>query len=82
MVPDILDRRLIVLFKEGLSKLLKGCVKIFDSFNLQEVIKKAISMEQAALVYKFSSKGGSSRKDKPFFKKTNRNEIKAENRHK
>ena len=50
MVPDISDRRLIVLFTEGLSEPLKGWVKAFDPFHLQEAIKKARSMEQAAPV--------------------------------
>ena len=53
MVPDISDRRLVGLFTEGLSKPLKGRVKTFDPFNLQEIIKKARSMEQEALVNKF-----------------------------
>ena len=39
MVLEISDRRLVVLFTEGLSEPLKGWVKAFDPFNLQEAIK-------------------------------------------
>lgn len=70
MVPDILDRRLVVLFAKGLSEPLKGWVKAFDPLNLQKEIKKARSMEHVAPMNKFQSKGASFSKDtKPFFKK-------------
>ena len=82
MVPDISDRRLVVLFTKGLSEPLKGWVKAFDPFNLQEAIKKARSMEQATLVNKYQSKGASSSKDKPFLKKPERNEINTKNKDK
>lgn len=83
MVSDISDRRLVVLFIEGLSEPLKGWVKAFDPFNLQEAIKKARSMEHATPTNKFQSKGASSSKDnKPFFTKTEKNETETENKDK
>ena len=45
MVLDISDRRLVVLFIEGLFEPLKGWLKAFDPFNLEEAIKKVRSME-------------------------------------
>lgn len=82
MVPDISNRRFFFLFTEGLSKPLKGWVKSFDPFNLQEAIKKARSMEQVAPINKFQSKGASSSKEKSFFKKLDRNETKDKNKDK
>ena len=49
---------------------------------MQKAIKKARSTEQATPVNKFQLKGASSSKDKPFFKKPERNETKAENKDK
>ena len=48
MVPNISERRLVVLFMEGLMEPLKGWLKYFDPPSLQEAIKKARSMEFAA----------------------------------
>ena len=70
MVQDILERRLIVLFIEGLVEPLRGWVKAFDPYTLKETMKKARDMEHTVLVNKFQSKGASTSKDsKPFFKK-------------
>lgn len=48
MVPNISERRLVVLFMEGLMEPLRGWLKAFDPPTLQEVMKKARSMEFAA----------------------------------
>lgn len=63
MVPDISERRLVILFTEGLTEPLKGWVKAFDPLTLQEAMKKARSMELAAPANRFGSKGSSSFKD-------------------
>ena len=41
MVPIISERRLVVLFIEGLMEPLKGWLKAFNPLSLQEEIKKA-----------------------------------------
>jgi len=45
MVPDVTERRLIVLSVEGLSDSLKGLVRAFEPGSLQEAIKRALSLE-------------------------------------
>ena len=47
MVPNISERRLVVLFMEGLLEPMRGWIKAFASPNLQEAMKKARSMEFA-----------------------------------
>jgi hypothetical protein len=48
MVQDVSERRLVILFTEGLSEPLKGWIKAFDPPSLQEAMKKARGMEFAA----------------------------------
>ncbi|KAH9307382.1 hypothetical protein KI387_035293, partial [Taxus chinensis] len=48
MVTDVVERRLIVLFVEGLIELQRGLVRAFDPFSLQEEIKKALDLDGAA----------------------------------
>ncbi|KAH9301004.1 hypothetical protein KI387_012587, partial [Taxus chinensis] len=45
MIIDASERKLIVLFVEGLMEPLKGLVCAFDPFSIQEVIKKALDLE-------------------------------------
>lgn len=53
MVPDVTERRLIVLFVEGLSEPLRGLVKALDPASLQDAIRRAFNLEDS------STKGGS-----------------------
>lgn len=77
MVPNISERRLVVLFIEGLSEPLRGWIKAFDPSTLQEAMRKARSMELAAPQSKFSSKASSSYKDgKSFSKKNEKSDFK------
>ncbi len=48
MVSNISERRLVVLFMEGLLEPMRGWIKAFDAPTLQEAMKKARSMEFAA----------------------------------
>lgn len=69
MVLNISKHILIVVFIKGLSKPLRGWIKIFDPISLKEAMKKARSMEHAVPINKFQSKGASSSEDnKPFDK--------------
>lgn len=45
LVVDISERRLIVLFMDGLLNPLKGWVKALNPFNLQLAIRKVRDME-------------------------------------
>lgn len=56
MVPNISERRLVVLFMEGLMEPLRGWLKAFDPPTLQEAMKKARSMEFVAPKGKSSQK--------------------------
>ncbi|XP_057873430.2 uncharacterized protein LOC131079483 [Cryptomeria japonica] len=67
MVSSILQKRLVVLFTEGLDEPLKGWVKAFDLPTLVDAMKKARSMELAAPKSRFQSKPFSFRKDKKKF---------------
>lgn len=67
MVPNITEKRLVVLFTEGLEEPLKGWVKAFDPPTLNEDIKKSRSMELVAPKSKFQSKPFSYRRDKKKF---------------
>ena len=49
MVPNISEWRLAILFIEKLIGPLKGWVKAFDPPTLHEAMKKACSMELAAI---------------------------------
>lgn len=40
MVTGISERRLVILFSEGLMEPLKGWIKVFDPPSLQEAMKK------------------------------------------
>jgi hypothetical protein len=55
LVIDIFERRLIVLFIDGLFDPLKGWIKAFNSPSFQEAIKKARDMETSAFKNKFQS---------------------------
>lgn len=57
-----LQRRLVVLFSEGLMKRLKGWIKAFDPPSFHEAMKKERSMEWAAPKSKFQSKSFQTRK--------------------
>ncbi|KAH9305248.1 hypothetical protein KI387_009652, partial [Taxus chinensis] len=48
MVLDISERRLIVLFMEGLTEPLRGLVKAFEHPSLQDAIKRSINLESTA----------------------------------
>ena len=48
MVPHISERRLVVLFMEGLLEPIRGWIKAFDPPTLREAMKKARGMEFAA----------------------------------
>lgn len=67
MVPNIMEKKLVVLFTEGLEELLKGWVRVFDPPTLNEAIKKSRSMELAAPKSKFQSKPFPYQKDKKKF---------------
>lgn len=69
MVPNINERRLVVLFTEGLMEPLKCWLKAFDPPTLQEATKKARGKEFAAPTSKFTSKGSSSYSDNKKFQK-------------
>jgi hypothetical protein len=56
MVTDVLEHRLIVIFIEGLSKPLRGWVKAFKPFSLQDSIISTCNMEDAIPKNFFSSK--------------------------
>ena len=71
MVPSISERRLVVLFMEGLTEPLKGWIKAFDPPSLQEAMRKARNMEFAAPANKFNSRGSSSFRDNKGFNKNN-----------
>lgn len=53
MVTYILERRLIVLFIDGLFDPLRGWIKTFNPPSLQEAIKKARDMESSSSKNKF-----------------------------
>ena len=67
MVQDVSERRLVILFTEGLFKTLKGWIKAFDPPSLQEAMRKARSMELTAPSSKFTSRSTSSFKDNKKF---------------
>ncbi|KAH9311173.1 hypothetical protein KI387_026208, partial [Taxus chinensis] len=64
MVTGITERRLVILFSEGLTEPLKGWVKAFDPPTLQEAMKKARNMEWAAPKAKFQSNSPFQKRDK------------------
>lgn len=79
MVPNISERRLVVLFMEGLLEPLRGWIKAFDPLSLQEAMKKARSMEFATPSNKFNSRNTSSfRDDKGFNKNREKSNFKRE----
>ena len=69
MVPNISERRLVVLFMERLMEPLKDWLKAFDPPSLQEAMKKVLSMEFVAPTNKFTSKGTFSSHDNKKFPK-------------
>lgn len=64
LVTNILERRLIFLFMDGLAKPLRGWIKALSPPTIQEEIKKASDMESSTSKGKFQSKGFSSKKEK------------------
>ena len=69
MVQDVSERRLVILFTEGLSEPLKGWIKAFDPPTLQEAMRKARSMELTAPSSRFTSRSTSSFRDNKKFDK-------------
>lgn len=69
MISRITERRLVVLFSEGLMEPLKGWIKAIDPPTLHEAMKKARSMEQTAPRSKNQSKPFSHKEDKKHFSK-------------
>ena len=68
-VPDISERRLVVLFMEGLMEPLKGWLKAFDPPTLQEAMRKARSMELTAPSNRYTPRSTSSFRDNKRFDK-------------
>lgn len=60
MVTRISERRLVILFVEGLFEPIKGWIKAFDPPNLQEAMRKARSMELTTSRSKSNSEPSSS----------------------
>lgn len=54
MVNNISERRLVILFVEGLYEPMKGWIKAFDPPTLQEAMRKACSMELTTPRSKFT----------------------------
>lgn len=69
MVIGISEKRLVILFMEGLYEPMRGWFKAFDSPTLQEAMRKAHSMELVAPRSKFSYGSSSSKDIKSFPKK-------------
>ena len=63
------ERRLVILFTEGLFEPLKGWIKAFDPPSLQEAMRKARSMELTTPSSRFTSRSTSSFKDNKKFDK-------------
>ena len=53
LVIDILERRLVVLFMDGLSEPLRGWVKGHDPGTLQEATKKARDLAPSSFRSRF-----------------------------
>lgn len=64
LVIDISERRLIVLFVDGLSEPLHGWVKGHDPLTLQDAIRKARDLAPSASRSKFTPKDPHFKKDK------------------
>jgi len=56
MVPDVAESRLLMLFIEGLTKLVKGWVKAFKSITLQDAIERTEDLVGAANKSRFTPK--------------------------
>ena len=69
MVQDVSERRLVILFTEGLSEPLKGWIKAFEPPSLQEAMRKARSMELTTPSSRFTPRSTSSFKDNKKFDK-------------
>lgn len=76
MVPSISERRLVILFMEGLLEPLRGWVKAFDPPTLLEAMKKVRNMELAAPRSKFPSKFSSNKESKFPHRKDEKSDIK------
>lgn len=64
IVPNVTERRLMVLFVEGLLEPLKGSVREIDLSSLQEAIRRALNLEVSVTKDIFYSK-----KAPPFLQK-------------
>jgi hypothetical protein len=65
LVTDVFERRILVLFMDGLADPLRGLIKALNPPTLQEAIKKARHMDSSsASKNKFQAKSFPSRKDK------------------
>lgn len=56
LVTDISQRRLMVLFMDGLADPLRGWIKALNPLTLQEAIKKARGMEASSSRSRFQSR--------------------------
>ena len=69
LVTDISERRLVVLFMDGLSEPLRGWVKGHDPVTLREATKKAHDLAPSSLRRKFQHKNSNMKRDKEKEKK-------------
>ena len=69
LVTDISERRLVVLFMDGLSYHLRGWVKGHDPTTLQEATTKAHDLAPSSLRSRFQHKDSYMKKDKDKEKK-------------
>ena len=69
LVTDISERRLVVLFMDGLSEPLRGWVKGHDPTTLQEVTKKARDLAPSSFRSRFQHRDSYMKKDKEKDKK-------------
>jgi len=56
MVLDVMEKRLIILFVEGLGDSLKGLVRAFELGSLHEAIRRALSLEDSVAKGKLNHK--------------------------
>ena len=81
LVIDILERRLVVLFMDGLSDPLRGWVKGHDPATLQEATKKACDLEPSSFRSRFQHRDSYMKKDKDDKKSFHKNaQLKRDNK--
>jgi hypothetical protein len=56
MVTDISEARLVMLFVEGLSEPLRGWVKAYNPFTLQDAVSRAMDIQNVVPKNMFSPK--------------------------